>query len=144
MANQPLTIDPPPKEKGLFRVVYSIDVPAASAQQAAENAFRMMHSKESMAPILVVMDSQGNQATMDLAETVEPDALSIDLLEAFKGLLSYTKDLLEQLDNQVVLEEIEPVRNAKLAIAQQRMSNELRITLKEQSAEYPRLQLLSV
>jgi len=137
MANQQLTIDPPPNEKGLFRVVYSIDVPAANAQQAAENAFRMMQSKESMAPILVVMDGQGNQATIDLAEMAEPDVLSIDLLEAFKGLLSYIKDLLEQLDNQVILEEIEPVRKAKLAIAQYNSSNGSWIILKEQSADFP-------
>lgn len=139
MAQQPLTIDPPPKEKGLFRVVYSIDVPAADAQQAAELAYQMMRSKESMSPILVVIDGQGNQVTLDLAERVESQVESIDLLDAFKELLSYTKDLLEQLDNQVVLDDIEPVRNAKLAIAQQRMSNELRITLKEQSAEHPQL-----
>ena len=136
---QHLIIDPPPKEKGLFRVVYFIDVPAASAQQAAENAFRMMHSKESMSPILVVIDSKGNQVTIDLAEIGESnqDILPVDLLEAFKELLSYTKDLLEQLDNQVVLDEIEPVQNARLAIAQQEFSNGNRIILREQAADFP-------
>jgi hypothetical protein len=137
---QRLIIDPPPKDKNLFRVVYTIDVSAHDPKQAAELAYQMMQSKESMAPILVVIDSKGNQATIDLAEIGESnqDILAVDLLEAFKGLLSYTKDLLEQLDNQVILDAIEPVRLAKLAIAQQRMSNEFWITLNEQSAEHPK------
>jgi hypothetical protein len=71
MAKKSYTIDPPPKDKNLFRVVYSIDVPAANAQRAAEMAFKMMRSKESMAPILVVIDSKGRQSALDLAETLE-------------------------------------------------------------------------
>jgi len=71
MAKKRYTINPPPKEKGLFRVVYSIDVSASNVKQAAENAFQMMQSKDSFAPVLVVMDSKGKQATIDLADTME-------------------------------------------------------------------------
>lgn len=71
MAKKRYTINPPPKEKGLFRVVYSIDVSASDIKQAAENAFQMMQSKDSFAPVLVVMDSKGKQTTIDLADTME-------------------------------------------------------------------------
>jgi hypothetical protein len=71
MSKKRYTINPPPKEKGLFRVVYSIDVSASNVEQAAENAFVMMQSKESSAPILVVIDYKGKQTTVDLADTLE-------------------------------------------------------------------------
>lgn len=71
MANKRYIIEPPPKEKGLFRVVYTIDVTASNVKQAAENAFQMMQSKDSFAPVLVVMDSKGKQITIDLADTLE-------------------------------------------------------------------------
>ncbi|MFA6187527.1 MAG: hypothetical protein WC770_10020 [Phycisphaerae bacterium] len=67
-------IDPPPKESGtepLFRVVYAIDVSASDVKQAAGNAFKMMLSKDSFAPILVVLDCNGNQTTIDLSDTLE-------------------------------------------------------------------------
>jgi len=67
-------IDPPPKESGtepLFRVVYAIDVSASDVKQAAENTFKMMLSKDSFAPILVVLDGSGNQTTIDLSDTLE-------------------------------------------------------------------------
>jgi hypothetical protein len=70
MAKKRYTIDPPPKEP-LFRVVYSIDVSASNVKHAAENAFQMMQSKDSFAPVLVVMDSKGKQITIDLTETME-------------------------------------------------------------------------
>lgn len=71
MAKKRYLIDPPPKEKGLFRVVYSIDVNASDVKQAAENAFQMMQSKDSLAPILTVIDSKGKQATIDLSNILE-------------------------------------------------------------------------
>lgn len=71
MVKKRYTINPPPKEKGLFRVVYSIDVNAPNVKQAAENAFAMMQSRDSFAPVLVVMDSKGKQTTIDLADTIE-------------------------------------------------------------------------
>jgi hypothetical protein len=74
MAKQKYQIDPPPKEssgKPLFRVIYSIDVSGADIKQAAENAYEIMRSKESSAPVLVVLDNNGNQSTIDLSDTLE-------------------------------------------------------------------------
>lgn len=74
MAKKKYAIDPPPKEGGkkpLYRVVYSIDVSAPDVKQAAVNAFQMMQSRDSFAPILVVIDKKGNQTTIDLADTLE-------------------------------------------------------------------------
>jgi hypothetical protein len=67
-------INPPPKESGkkpLFRVVYTIDVSASDVKQAAENAFQMICSKDSFAPILVVLDGSGNPTTIDLSDALE-------------------------------------------------------------------------
>ena len=74
MAKKSYTIDPPPKDSSkepLFRVVYSIDVSASNVKQAAENAFAMMQSRDSFAPVLVVIDKKGRQTTIDLADTLE-------------------------------------------------------------------------
>lgn len=71
MAKKRFTINPPPQEKGLFRVIYSIDVNASNVSQAAQMAFEMMQSKTSLAPVLVVIDGKGRQTTVDLADTLE-------------------------------------------------------------------------
>ena len=74
MSSKDYKISPPPKDKGkepLFRVIYAIDVGAADEKKAAENAFEMMRSKDSFAPILVVLDGNGNQITIDLSDTLE-------------------------------------------------------------------------
>jgi len=71
MAKKRYMIDPPPNEKELFRVVYSIDVNAPNVLRAAENAFQMMQSKDSFAPIVTILDSKGKQTTIDLADTLE-------------------------------------------------------------------------
>jgi hypothetical protein len=68
-----------------------------------------------------------------------------DLLDACKTLLSYTSDLLYRLDNQVNLDEIEEIRQAKSAIAQYIpadtpvQSQQGRMILKEQSADCPKV-----
>lgn len=66
-----LMIESPPKEKGLFQVIYAIDIPAKDAQQAAETVFKMMQSKDAFAAILVVIDSKGRQTVLDLADILE-------------------------------------------------------------------------
>jgi hypothetical protein len=66
-----LTIAPPPKEKGkypLFRVVYVIDVNASDTGKAALAAHRIMKDPESWAPVLDVMDCQGEVTRMDLSD----------------------------------------------------------------------------
>lgn len=67
-----------------------------------------------------------------------------DLLDALKTLVSYTSDLLYRLDNQVDLDEIEEIRQAKTAIAQYVPAEtpvqpqQGRMILKEQSADCPK------
>ena len=66
-----------------------------------------------------------------------------DLLDALRTLVSYTSDLVYRLDNQVNLDEIEEIRQAKAAIAQYVPANtpvqKGRMILKEQSAECPKV-----
>jgi hypothetical protein len=74
MAGKNYIIEPPPKDKGkesLFRVVYAIDVDTPDAAKAAEKAWQMMKSDDSLAPILVVLDSSGNQTAIDLSDILE-------------------------------------------------------------------------
>jgi hypothetical protein len=66
-----------------------------------------------------------------------------DLLDACKTLVSYTSDLLYRLDNQVNLNEIEEIHQAKAVIAQYAPTDTPvqpqrgRMILKEQSADSP-------
>ncbi len=63
-------IKPPPKDQGLlplFRVVYAIDVDAKNETEAAKKAYRMMRDKDSLAPILTVINSDGKATQIDLA-----------------------------------------------------------------------------
>ena len=64
----PLSITPPPNEKGLFRVVYVIDVGAGNVIEAAMNAYEMMSDSDSLPPVLEVIDNRGNQIKIDLSE----------------------------------------------------------------------------
>jgi len=66
-----LTIAPPPEENGenpLFRVVYVIDVNASDTGKAALSAYQMMKDPESWAPVLDVMDYQGDVTRIDLSD----------------------------------------------------------------------------
>jgi hypothetical protein len=66
-----MQIKPPPKEPGLYRVVYVIDVSAADVIEAAKNAYQMMSAPDSMPPVLKVIDSDGTKTRIDLSETDE-------------------------------------------------------------------------
>ena len=71
-----LTIDPPGKESGqeqLFRVVYTIDVNASDAHQAAELVHLTMTDPEAGPPVLEIIDHLGTVVTIDLAEQENPD-----------------------------------------------------------------------
>ena len=66
-----LKIGPPPKENGqepLYRVVYTIDVNAKNAHQAAKHAHRIMTHPDSMRPVLQIVDSDGIHTEVDLSE----------------------------------------------------------------------------
>ena len=68
---QGLHIPRPPTdfgEKPLFRVVYAIDLDASSALEAARKALEMMRDPSSMAPVLDVLDHNGNVTRFDLCE----------------------------------------------------------------------------
>lgn len=69
-------IKPPPKDKGLlplFRVVYTIDVDAENETQAVKKAYQMMRDKDSLAPILDVIDSACRRTQIDLSEIIKAD-----------------------------------------------------------------------
>lgn len=60
----------PPKEAGkdkLFRVVYVIDVSASSDKKAAQEAHQIITDKESMKPVLQILQADGKVTTIDLA-----------------------------------------------------------------------------
>ena len=66
-----LLIEPPHKEGGdepLFRVVYVIDVNAASRLKAAKQAYRIMADPESQPPVLDVIDHRSKAVSIDLSQ----------------------------------------------------------------------------
>jgi hypothetical protein len=66
-----LVIEPPHKEGGsepLFRIVYVIDVNAASPLKAAKQAHRIMSDPESQPPVLEVIDHRGKVVSIDLSK----------------------------------------------------------------------------
>ena len=71
MVYQGLKIDPPPKDNSqepLYRVVYTIDINAKNAHQAAEQTHRIMTDPDSMRPVLHIVDSNGVRTKVDLSE----------------------------------------------------------------------------
>lgn len=65
-----LIIAPPPEEKGdepLFRVVYVIDVNAASVHEAAEYTHLIMSEPSSLPPVLHIINHKGETTTVDLS-----------------------------------------------------------------------------
>ena len=66
-----LAIEPPHKEGGnepLFRVVYVLDVNAASPTEAAKQTHRIMSDPDSQPPVLEVIDHRGKAVSIDLSE----------------------------------------------------------------------------
>ena len=67
-----LVIEPPHHEEGcdepLFRVVYVIDVNAASPTDAARQTHRIMTDPESQPPVLEVIDHRGKAVSVDLSQ----------------------------------------------------------------------------
>lgn len=60
--------DLPLREKGLYRVIYQIDVGADSATQAAKTVHEIMTDLDSLPPILEVIDNTGNKIRIDLSQ----------------------------------------------------------------------------
>lgn len=66
-----LLIKPPPEDKNLYRVVYAIDVYGSDETNAAEEAWKTMRGKDAVGPVLTLIDSNGNQITLDLFDILE-------------------------------------------------------------------------
>lgn len=59
--------DLPLKDKGLYRVIYEIDVGAASAMEAAKTVHEIISGTNSLPPVLDVIDNKGNKIRIDLS-----------------------------------------------------------------------------
>jgi len=70
MSRKDFIIDPPPKEKDLYRVIYVIDVNADSSFDAAKKTYRIMTDPDSLAPVLEVIEQNGKVAKFDLSKSV--------------------------------------------------------------------------
>ena len=71
-----LTIEPPHEDGGdepLFRVVYMIDLNAASPVAAAKEAHGIMAGPDSMPPVLDVIDHAGKVVRIDLSDRKNTD-----------------------------------------------------------------------
>ena len=66
MSSKDYRITPPPKEKGLFRVVYVIDIGADNPLDAAKKTHEIMTDPDSLAPVLEVIDKNGRVTKIDL------------------------------------------------------------------------------
>jgi len=60
--------DLPLREKGLYRVIYQIDVGADSAAKAAGTVHDIMTDSESLPPVLEVIDNKGSKIKIDLSQ----------------------------------------------------------------------------
>lgn len=69
MISKIFIIEPPPKEKDLYRVVYVIDVNADSPLDAAKQTERIMTDPDSLAPVLEVVDQGGKVTKIDLSRS---------------------------------------------------------------------------
>ncbi|MEN6306428.1 MAG: hypothetical protein ABFD91_01630 [Anaerohalosphaeraceae bacterium] len=109
---------------------------AEGGEGTLDGAIRVMEcAKQDVAAVL--------QALRRAQNSQEPVGTAEDLLEVCKTLVSYTSDLLYQLDNQADLEEIDPIRQAKAVLTRYGPVNTPvqtqcgRMIVKEQSAGYP-------
>ena len=69
MSSKKFIIEPPPKEKGLYRVVYVIDIGAESPIDAAKKTYQIMSDPDSLAPVLEVVDQGGKVTKIDLSKS---------------------------------------------------------------------------
>jgi len=109
---------------------------AEGGEGTLDGAIRVMEcAKQVVAAVL--------QALRRTQNSQEPVGTTENLLEVCKTLISYTSDLLYRLDNQVDLEEVDPIQQAKAVLAQYESVNAPvqtqrgRMIVKEQSAGYP-------
>jgi len=70
MSGRDYRIEHPPKEKGLYRVVYVIDIGAESPLDAAKKTHEIMADPDSIAPVLEVVDQGGKVTKIDLNKSI--------------------------------------------------------------------------
>jgi len=68
MSGKDYRIEHPPKEKGLYRVIYVIDIGAESPLDAAKKTHGIMTDPDSLAPVLDVIDQGGKVTKIDLSK----------------------------------------------------------------------------
>ena len=68
MSSKDFIIESPPKEKGLYRVVYVIDIGAESSLDAAKKTHEIMTDPDSIAPVFEVIDGSGKRVKIDLSK----------------------------------------------------------------------------
>ena len=69
MSDRDYRIEHPPKEKGLYRVVYVIDIGAKSPLDAAKKTHLIMSDPDSLAPVLEVINQGGKVTKIDLSKS---------------------------------------------------------------------------
>ena len=69
MSGRDYRIEPPPKEKDLYRVVYVIDINAGSPLDAAKKTHEIMTDPDSLAPVLEVVNQSGKVTKIDLSKS---------------------------------------------------------------------------
>ena len=69
MSGRDYRIEHPPKEKGLYRVVYVIDIGAESPLDAAKKTHQIMTDPDSLAPVFDVVDQSGKVTKFDLSKS---------------------------------------------------------------------------
>ena len=69
MSSKKFIIEPPPKEKDLYRVVYVIDIGAESPLDAAKKTHEIMTDPDSLAPVLEVVNQSGKVTKIDLSKS---------------------------------------------------------------------------
>lgn len=65
------TIEPPPKGKNQFRVIYEKDVFGSSHVNAAQKVWKILHNPDLVAPVLTVIDTKGQIDRIDLLNVLE-------------------------------------------------------------------------
>ena len=70
MSSKNFIIEPPPKEKDLYRVVYVIDVSADNPLDAAKKTHQIMTDPDSLALVLEVVDQGSKVTKIDLSKSI--------------------------------------------------------------------------
>lgn len=76
--------DLPLGDKGMYRVIYEIDVGAASAMEAAQKVHAMMQDRTSLPPVLDIIDHKGSKTRIDLSQSKGKKTCSMNSMKNSK------------------------------------------------------------